>query len=33
MARPPAGLEDLLDPGGGDGVDPRATLLRVLTDL
>src|SRR5262249_32058871 len=33
MAQPPAGLEDLLDPGGGDGVDPHATLLRVLTDL
>ena len=32
MVQPPAGLEDLLDPGGGD-VDPRATLLRVLTDL
>src|SRR5262245_62833906 len=32
MAQPPAGLEDLLD-SGGDGVDPRATLLRVLTDL
>src|SRR4029453_14705155 len=33
MVQPPAGLEDLLDPGGGDGVDPRATLLGVLTDL
>lgn len=33
MVQPPAGLEDLLDPGGGDGVDPHATLLRVLTDL
>jgi len=33
MVQPPAGLEDLLDRGGGDGVDPHATLLRVLTDL
>src|SRR5262245_56650148 len=28
-----AGLEDLLDPGQGDGIDMRPTLLRVLTDL
>jgi len=29
----PAGLEDLLDLGHGDGIDMRPTLLRVLTDL
>src|SRR5713101_617823 len=36
MMKPPAafaGLEDLLDPGHGDGIDMRPTLLRVLTDL
>jgi hypothetical protein len=35
MMQPPAafGLEDLLDPGQGDGIDMRPTLLRVLTDL
>src|SRR5262245_23509229 len=36
MMQPPAafaGLEDLLDPGQGDGLDMRPTLLRVLTDL
>ncbi|MFL6797698.1 MAG: hypothetical protein ACJ8F3_09835 [Xanthobacteraceae bacterium] len=27
------GLEDMLDPSRGDGVDMRPTLLRVLTDL
>jgi hypothetical protein len=33
MAQPPAGLEDLFDPASGDGLDSRAILLRVLTDL
>jgi hypothetical protein len=33
MAQPPAGLEDLFDPASGDGLDSRAALLRVLTDL
>jgi len=33
MTTTPAGLEDLLDLGHGDGVDMRPTLLRVLTDL
>src|SRR5882672_1519437 len=36
MMQPPgafAGLEDLLDPGQGEGIDMRPTLLRVLTDL
>src|SRR5262245_58488038 len=36
MRQPPAafaGLEDLLDPGQGNGIDMRPTLLRVLTDL
>src|SRR5262249_2919715 len=36
MSEPPAafaGLEDLLDPGHGSGIDMRPTLLRVLTDL
>src|SRR5216684_4080680 len=36
MLEPPAafaGLEDLLDPGHGSGIDMRPTLLRVLTDL
>ncbi len=36
MTKPPAafaGLEDLLDLGCGDGIDARATLLRMLTDL
>lgn len=36
MTQPPtaiAGLEDVLDLGCGSGIDMRATLLRVLTDL
>jgi hypothetical protein len=36
MTQPPtafAGLEDVLDLGCGNGIDMRATLLRVLTDL
>jgi hypothetical protein len=36
MLEPPAafaGLEDMLDPGHGSGIDMRPTLLRVLTDL